>query len=101
MGDPLAIAVSASGDEAVPVDSAGVGLYPAIMSMDVRSLEEGRLYAETVGAERLYRLTGLPVVANWPLVRLMAAPTLAGGLQADGPRPLWEDLGAPGSVPSL
>jgi xylulokinase len=72
MGDPLlAIAVSASGDEAVPVDSAGVGLYPAIMSMDVRSLEEGRLYAETVGAERLYRLTGLPVAANWPLVRLI------------------------------
>jgi xylulokinase len=70
--DPLrAIAVSASGDEAVPVDSSGASLYPVIMSMDRRSLEEGRLYGKAVGAERLYSLTGLPIAANWPLVRLL------------------------------
>jgi xylulokinase len=72
VGDPLrAIAVSASGDEAVPVDDSGSILYPAIMSMDVRSLEEARSYVEQTGAERIYRITGLPMAPNWPLVRLI------------------------------
>lgn len=71
-GDPLrAIAVSASGDEAVPVDRSGSCLYPVLISMDVRSLEEARMYSERVGPEHLYRLTGLPMAANWPLVRLI------------------------------
>lgn len=72
VGDPLrAIAVSASGDEAVPVDHSGTSLAPAIISMDVRSLEEARSYSERAGVERVYRLTGLPMAANWPLIRLI------------------------------
>lgn len=70
--DPVrALCLSVSGDEAVPVDASGASLYPCIMAMDVRSVEIARWWEQEFGRERVYSITGLPIHAMHPLVRLM------------------------------
>lgn len=70
--DPIrAICLSVSGDEALPVDTNGVALYPCIMAMDVRSTDIAERWERDFGRERIYNITGLPIHAMHPLVRLM------------------------------
>jgi len=72
IGDPLrAVAFSASGDEAVPVDTTGRVLDSCIMSMDSRTADLVAWWDSEIGGERVHELTGLPLAPNWPLLRLM------------------------------
>ncbi len=71
-GQPIrALAVSASGDEGVWIDARGRSVGPAIMSLDTRSAADAEAFAAQVGHARLYRITGLPAHAMYPLVRLL------------------------------
>ncbi len=93
-GDPVcALAFSVSGDEAVPVDGAGHVLYPCIMSMDSRTAELAGSWNDRADADKIYRLTGLPLAPNWPLLRLMwlrdHEPQVFG---ATAQMLCWEDL---------
>ncbi len=66
-----AIALSVSGNEATPVDSAGHALYPTIMGTDLRSVDIADWWERTVGRPRVYEVTGIPIHPMHPLVRLM------------------------------
>jgi xylulokinase len=55
----------------VLLDARGAPLRPAVIWPDRRSAEECRRLEEAVGAERLYRITGLPAAAGF------MAPTVA------------------------
>ena len=65
------IALSVSGNEATPVDAAGHPLYPTIMGTDSRSDGIARWWEHNGGRQQVYDITGIPVHAMHPLVRLM------------------------------
>lgn len=66
-----ALACSVSGDEAVMLDGEGVPVGPAIMALDTRATEAARRWAAAAGAERIYRITGLPAHPAHPLIQLL------------------------------
>jgi xylulokinase len=66
-----AISLAVSGDEAVPVGADGGQLRPCIMAMDSRTADLAERFGQQVGSRRIYEITGLPVHAMHPLVRLM------------------------------
>lgn len=66
-----ALACSVSGDEAVMLDAEGVPVGPAIMALDTRATEAARRWAAAAGAERIYRITGLPAHPAHPLIQLL------------------------------
>jgi xylulokinase len=66
-----AIALSVSGNEATPVDSAGNPLYPTVMGTDSRSVDTASWWERAVGRPRVYEVTGIPIHPMHPLIRLM------------------------------
>lgn len=66
-----AISLSVSGDEASPVGADGAHLRPCIMAMDNRTADLAESFSRQVGRRRIYDITGLPVHAMHPLLRLM------------------------------
>jgi xylulokinase len=65
------IAFSVSGNEATPVDATANPLYPTIMGTDSRSADVASWWERTLGRNRVYEITGIPVHPMHPLVRLM------------------------------
>lgn len=66
-----AVSLSVSGDEAIPVATTGGHLRPCIMAMDNRTADLAEQFGRKVGRRRIYQITGLPVHAMHPLIRLM------------------------------
>ena len=66
-----AMASSVSGDEAVMLDGEGTPIGPAIMALDTRAADAAQRWAHAAGAERIYRITGLPVHPAHPLIHLL------------------------------
>ena len=58
---PVALALSCQGEAVIPVDHTGHALRPAILGMDTRTTAENIWLAETLGADELFRRTGMPV----------------------------------------
>jgi xylulokinase len=58
---PRALAISCQGEAVIPVDSEGHALRAAILGMDTRTTAENRWLEETIGADELFRRTGMPV----------------------------------------
>lgn len=88
-----ALCLSVSGDEGLPVDASGVALYPCIMAMDSRSTGIAEWWEQEFGRERVYGVTGLPVHAMHPLVRLMWLRTHEPRVFAQTARMLcWEEF---------
>jgi xylulokinase len=58
---PVALALSVQGEAVVPVDEEGRPLRPAILGMDTRTEVENEWLRENLGAEVLFRRTGMPV----------------------------------------
>lgn len=56
-----AIGLSVQGEAVMPVDAAGNALRPAILGMDTRTAGENARLRENLGAESLFRITGMPV----------------------------------------
>jgi xylulokinase len=70
--DPImALSISVSGDEALPVNKNGEPLYNTIMSMDSRTIKENEWINEKIGTERLYEITGQPPSRIYPLNKLL------------------------------
>jgi xylulokinase len=67
----IALAVAASGDDALFLDAAGEPIGPAIMALDDRSEAEGTTFASKITPSRLHQITGLPAAVVHPLVRLV------------------------------
>lgn len=56
-----AMALSVQGEAILPVDREGRALRPAILGMDMRTVEENRWLAERFGPDILFRRTGMPL----------------------------------------
>ena len=70
--DPVtALSISVSADEALPIDKNGKILYNTIMSMDKRGASENMYINDLIGAEEIYRITGMPPDNLYALNRLL------------------------------
>jgi xylulokinase len=71
-GRPVAgIAVASIGESCVLVDEAGKPLAPSIVWHDPRTEEETETLRETIGAERMFEITGLQLTPIFTLCKLM------------------------------
>ena len=69
-GSPVrAVCVGGSGDEVVAVDGHGRPVAPIVMAVDHRSEAEGEALAASLGADALYRRTGLWDLSTTPVAR--------------------------------
>lgn len=70
--DPVtALSISVSGDEALLIDKNGKVLYNAIMPMDRRGALENQHINDLIGAEQIYKITGMPPDNLYALNRLL------------------------------
>lgn len=53
------------------LDTEGVPIGPAVMALDTRATDAARRWAAAAGAERIYRITGLPAHPAHPLIQLL------------------------------
>ena len=60
-----ALAVTAIGEAIVPVDERGRPLADAMLTADARLRGSGAAWTGTIGADRVHRLTGLPLRDAW------------------------------------
>ena len=70
--DPVvALAISSQGEAVVPVARDGTALYNFIITFDNRTLPQAAWWAENLGAERIFRLTGMPLHPMYSLNKIM------------------------------
>lgn len=70
-GEPVeALSISAMGETFTPVAADGSFLYNSIVSPDVRAVEQAERWHTTVGAERVYQLTGMPLHCSYTLPKV-------------------------------
>jgi xylulokinase len=71
-GDPVqALSVSTHGESVVPVDEQGRPLYGFITAIDTRASEQARWWGETLGKERVFQITGMPLHPMYTVNKLM------------------------------
>lgn len=71
-GDPVtAFSVSTHGESVVPVDAAGRPLGRFITAIDTRAAEQADWWAERLGKERLFQITGVPLHPMYTVNKLM------------------------------
>jgi xylulokinase len=66
-----ALSFAVSGNEATPMDESGRALAPTVMAMDARGTDVVTWWERTLGRQRIYDISGIPVHPMHPLVRLM------------------------------
>lgn len=70
--DPVrALSVATHGESVVPVDAAGRPLSRFITAIDTRAGPQMRWWAEHVGKERLFQITGMPLHPMYTINKLM------------------------------
>jgi xylulokinase len=70
--DPVrALSVSTHGESVVPVDAGGRPLCRFISALDTRAGEQATWWAEQLGRERLFRITGMPLHPMYTVNKLM------------------------------
>jgi xylulokinase len=65
------LAVASIGEAGIPLDDKGQPLYPIIAWYDERSAPQRDWWARTLGAEAIYRITGLPLGHTFTLNKLL------------------------------
>lgn len=71
-GDPVkAICFSALGEAFVPVSADGEFLYNCIVSPDNRAVAQANSWRETLGAQRVFEITGMPLHPSFTLNKIM------------------------------
>jgi xylulokinase len=71
-GDPVrALGVSTHGESVVPVDAASRPLRRFITAIDTRAEQQMRWWADHVGRERLFQITGMPLHPMYTVNKLM------------------------------
>ena len=68
---PNAVVVTSVGEAGLLVDPAGIPLAPAIAWFDRRTEPQAEWWDTQVGAERLYRITGLPLDGSYAANKLL------------------------------
>jgi xylulokinase len=66
-----AVSVSALGDVIIPLDKRGHTVRPSIIDFDPRGKEEIYEFIENFGAERLYKITGMPPIHINSLAKIL------------------------------
>ncbi|MHB1377079.1 MAG: FGGY-family carbohydrate kinase [Candidatus Humimicrobiaceae bacterium] len=70
--DPItALSISVSGDEILPIDRSGKVLFRTIMSMDKRGEIENEILNKSIGAEKIFKITGMPPDNIYGLNRIL------------------------------
>lgn len=70
--DPIeALSISSHGETIIPIDSFGNAIAPAIMNSDNRAVEQAAWWEKTLGRNRIYEITGLPLHAMFALNKIM------------------------------
>ncbi|MBN1427085.1 MAG: hypothetical protein JXB07_01790 [Anaerolineae bacterium] len=70
--DPVrALAVSSQGETCVPVDSQGRPLHNFVVTFDNRTIEQQDWWASTVGANKLFSITGMPLHSMYTINKVM------------------------------
>ncbi len=70
--DPVtALSVATHGESVLPVDTAGRPLGRFITALDTRAAEQARWWDETLGRERIFQITGLPLHPMYTVNKLM------------------------------
>jgi len=71
-GDPVrAISISALGETFTPIGANGEYLHNSITSPDNRCLEQAESWAHTLGAMRVFEITGMPLHPSFTLNKIM------------------------------
>jgi xylulokinase len=70
--DPVAaLAISSHGETFIPVDADGRAVGPAIMNSDNRAVAQSEAWERSIGRERLYQITGLPLHPMFALNKIL------------------------------
>lgn len=88
----LALSISSMGETGVPLGINGQAVYPAISWHDLRTRPQAERWADMVGPERTYRITGLPPSTSYGLLKLLWLRAEAPDLFAQCRR--WLPLGS-------
>jgi xylulokinase len=71
-GDPVrGLSISTHGESVIPIGADGRPLTRFITALDTRAAEETRWWAEQVGRERIFRITGMPLHPMYTANKLM------------------------------
>jgi xylulokinase len=68
---PLGLCVASIGEAGVPLDRHNQPLYPIVAWYDERTVPQAHWWAEALGAQRIYRLTGLPLNHTYTLNKIL------------------------------
>jgi len=66
-----ALAVSSHGETFVPVDAHSAPIAPAVMNADSRAVEQSDSWRDSLGENRIYEITGLPLHPMFSLNKVM------------------------------
>ena len=70
-GQVKAVSVSSQGETTIVLDDKGRAIYPALVWLDNRAVEQAAFLARQFGAE-VYGRTGIPeIVATWPACKIL------------------------------
>jgi len=70
--DPVrAMSIATHGESVVPMDANGQPVGRFITALDTRAAEETRWWAQNVGRERIFRITGMPLHPMYTVNKLM------------------------------
>ena len=71
-GDPVrALAISSQGEAVLPIAADGTPLHNFIITFDNRTLPQSAWWANELGAERIFRITGMPLHPMYSLNKIM------------------------------
>ncbi len=71
-GDPVrALCIATHGESVAPVDAQGRPIYRFITAIDTRAAEQARWWGETLGRERIFAITGMPLHPMYTINKLM------------------------------
>ncbi len=70
-GDVRSLCISALGEAFTPVAEDGTFLYNTIVSPDARAIEQAESWRDTLGAQRVFEITGMPLHASFSLNKIM------------------------------
>lgn len=71
LSERLAIAISSIGEACVPIDKRGNVLSNSIMYTDKRGIEEANRLKKFLGADKIMKITGLPIHSMYTICKIM------------------------------
>ena len=66
-----AFSISCQGEAIIPIDKDGNSLYNAIVTFDSRTFEQYQFWKRAVGAEKIFKITGMPLNPMYSINKIM------------------------------